>query len=136
MAVDDPVTVDPAVVEIEPERPASENITQKVYAVSGADKYKVLYNLITQLDLERVMVFANRKDEVRRVQERLVLKEVGVAPRLLGVVVHGTVGLGAVRAREAAALREIDLDIETTGLGIEVGRLDHPRRHKAESELQ
>jgi hypothetical protein len=70
------------------------------------------------------------------VQERLVLKEVGVAPRLLGVVVHGTVGLGAVRAREAAALREIDLDVETMVLGIEVSRLDHPRRDEAESELQ
>ena len=69
-------------------------------------------------------------------QERLVLEEVEVPPRLHGGVVHGTVGLGAVRAREAAALREIDLDIETTGLGIEIGRLDHPRRHKAESELQ
>ena len=69
-------------------------------------------------------------------QERLVLEEVEVPPRLHGGVVHGTVGLGAVRAREAAALREIDLDIETTSLDIEIGRLDHPRRHKAESELQ
>ncbi len=46
------------------------------------------------------------------------------------------VGLGAVRAREAAALCEIDLAVETTGLGIEVGRLDHRRRDEAESELQ
>ena len=46
------------------------------------------------------------------------------------------IGLGAVRAREAAALCEIDLAVETTGLGIEVGRLDHPRRDEAESELQ
>lgn len=44
------------------------------------------------------------------------------------------VGLGAVRAREAAAPCEIDLAVETTG--IEVGRLDHPRRDEAESELQ
>ncbi|TVP90467.1 MAG: ATP-dependent RNA helicase RhlB [Pseudomonadaceae bacterium] len=65
-------TVNPAIVEIEPERPASENVTQLVYAVSGSDKFKLLYNLVTQLDLERVMVFANRKDEVRRIQERLV----------------------------------------------------------------
>ena len=72
-------TVDPAIVEIEPERPASENITQKVYAVSGKDKYKVLYNLVTQLELERVMVFANRKDEVRRVQERLVRDGINAA---------------------------------------------------------
>jgi len=72
-------THEPAVVEIEPERPASENVTQKVYAVSGRDKYKVLYNLITQLDLDRVMVFANRKDEVRRVQERLMRDGINAA---------------------------------------------------------
>ena len=72
-------TVEPAIVEIEPERPASENITQKVYAVSSSDKYKLLYNLITQLELERVMVFANRKDEVRRIQERLVRDGVDAA---------------------------------------------------------
>ncbi len=72
-------TDSPAIVEIEPERPASENITQKVYAVSGSDKYKLLFNLITQLDLERVMVFANRKDEVRRIQERLVRDGINAA---------------------------------------------------------
>ncbi|HBT56017.1 MAG TPA: ATP-dependent RNA helicase RhlB, partial [Pseudomonas sp.] len=43
------------------------------------DKYKVLYNLITQLDLDRVMVFANRKDEVRRVQERLMRDGINAA---------------------------------------------------------
>ena len=72
-------TENPAVVEIEPERPASENVTQKVYAVSSADKYKVLYNLVTQLELDRVMVFANRKDEVRRVQERLMRDGINAA---------------------------------------------------------
>ncbi|WP_150301916.1 ATP-dependent RNA helicase RhlB [Pseudomonas profundi] len=72
-------TENPAVVEIEPERPASENITQKVYAVSGKDKYTLLYNLVTQLELERVMVFANRKDEVRRIQERLVRDGINAA---------------------------------------------------------
>lgn len=72
-------TQDPAIVEIEPERPASENITQKVYAVSGSDKYKLLFNLVSQLGLERVMVFANRKDEVRRIQERLVRDGINAA---------------------------------------------------------
>ncbi|MFZ2288551.1 MAG: ATP-dependent RNA helicase RhlB [Halopseudomonas yangmingensis] len=72
-------TENPAVVEIEPERPASENVTQQVYAVSSSDKYKLLYNLITQLELERVMIFANRKDEVRRIQERLLRDGVDAA---------------------------------------------------------
>lgn len=64
-------TVDPQIVEIEPENVASDSVEQHVYAVAGKDKYKLLYNLITQNDWIRVMVFANRKDEVRRIEERL-----------------------------------------------------------------
>ncbi|MFN3582214.1 MAG: helicase-related protein, partial [Pseudomonas sp.] len=56
-----------------------ENVDQQVYAVSGAEKYTLLYNLITQLDLSRVMVFANRKDQVRRIQERLVRDGINAA---------------------------------------------------------
>ncbi len=64
-------TTDPAIVEIEPESVASDTVEQHVYAVAGSDKYKLLYNLIKQNNWTRVMVFANRKDEVRRIEERL-----------------------------------------------------------------
>ncbi|MGH8436061.1 MAG: ATP-dependent RNA helicase RhlB [Pseudomonas sp.] len=72
-------TTNPAIVEIEPENVASETVEQHIYAVAGSDKYKLLYNLITQNDWERVMVFANRKDEVRRIEERLVRDGVSAA---------------------------------------------------------
>ena len=72
-------TTDPAVVEIEPENVASETVEQHVYAVAGSDKYKLLYNLVTDHGWERVMVFANRKDEVRRIEERLVRDGVNAA---------------------------------------------------------
>ena len=64
-------TTNPAIVEIEPESVASDTVEQHVYAVAGKDKYKLLYNLIAQNNWVRVMVFANRKDEVRRIEERL-----------------------------------------------------------------
>jgi ATP-dependent RNA helicase RhlB len=72
-------TTDPAIVEIEPENVASESVEQHVYAVAGSDKYKLLYNLVTSNDWERVIVFANRKDEVRRIEERLVRDGVNAA---------------------------------------------------------
>lgn len=115
-------TVNPAIVEIEPERPASENITQKVYAVSGADKYKVLYNLITQLELERVMVFANRKDEVRRVQERLVRDGINAA-QLSGDVPQQK------RVRTLENFREGKLRVlvatDVAGRGIHIDGISH-----------
>jgi ATP-dependent RNA helicase RhlB len=72
-------TTDPAIVEIEPENVASETVEQHVYAVAGSDKYTLLYNLVTSNDWERVIVFANRKDEVRRIEERLVRDGVNAA---------------------------------------------------------
>jgi ATP-dependent RNA helicase RhlB len=72
-------TTDPSIVEIEPENVASETVEQHVYAVAGSDKYKLLYNLITTYNWERVIVFANRKDEVRRIEERLVRDGVNAA---------------------------------------------------------
>lgn len=72
-------TVDPAIVEIEPENVASETVEQHVYAVASSDKYKLLYNLISQNDWTRVMVFANRKDEVRRIEERLTRDGISAA---------------------------------------------------------
>ena len=64
-------TTDPAIVEIESTGLANASVEQHVYAVAGSDKYKLLYNLIKQNNWTRVMVFANRKDEVRRIEERL-----------------------------------------------------------------
>ncbi len=72
-------TTDPAIVEIEPENVASETVEQHVYAVAGSDKYTLLYNLLNSNGWERVIVFANRKDEVRRIEERLVRDGVNAA---------------------------------------------------------
>ena len=72
-------TTNPAIVEIEPENVASETVEQHVYAVAGSDKYKLLYNLVTENKWERVIVFANRKDEVRRIEEKLVRDGVNAA---------------------------------------------------------
>ena len=72
-------TTDPAIVEIEAINVASDMVEQHVYAVAGADKYKLLFNLVNDNGWERVIVFANRKDEVRRIEERLVRDGINAA---------------------------------------------------------
>jgi len=72
-------TTDPAIVEIEITNVANENVEQHIYAVAAADKYKLLYNLVNDNGWERVIVFANRKDEVRRIEERLVRDGINAA---------------------------------------------------------
>ena len=64
-------TWQPLKVEIEPESVATETVDQKVWIVSADEKYRTLYNLITRHNLERVIVFTNRRDQTRRLTEKL-----------------------------------------------------------------
>ncbi len=64
-------TCDPVSVEIEPERVATDSVDQRAYLVSGRDKYTLLKNILLQADVESALVFANRRDQTRRLQEKL-----------------------------------------------------------------
>lgn len=61
----------PVKVEIEPEQVTNETVQQVVYIVSAEQKYSLLYNLIRQDSFDRVMIFANRRDQVRRLADLL-----------------------------------------------------------------
>ena len=115
-------TTNPAVVEIEPENVASDTVEQHVYAVAGSDKYKLLYNLITQNDWTRVMVFANRKDEVRRIEERLTKDGISAAQMSGDVPQHK-------RIRTLEGFREGKIRVlvatDVAGRGIHVDGISH-----------
>ena len=64
-------TLDPVRIEIEPEQLAVNTVHQVVYLTSEEDKYKVLYNLIKVHDLSKVLVFLNRRDETRKLEDKL-----------------------------------------------------------------
>lgn len=64
-------TLDPVRVEIEPEQVAVDSVTQEVYLTGSDQKLTVLYNIITQDNVGKVMVFVNRRDETREVESQL-----------------------------------------------------------------
>ncbi len=64
-------TYHPVKVEIEPESVATDTVDQKVYLVSSEQRYRVLSNLLRSDDATSVIIFANRRDQVRRLHERL-----------------------------------------------------------------
>ena len=64
-------TFDPITVEIEPERVATENVDQRVYLLESRDRLNVLKRLLATPEATSVIVFANRRDVVRKVHERL-----------------------------------------------------------------
>lgn len=56
-------TRDPVDVKIEPEHIASEQVNQRVFTITSDQKFTLLFNLLNQKHLTRVMIFANRRDQ-------------------------------------------------------------------------
>ena len=64
-------TFEAVFVNIEPEHIAVDTVDQRVYMVSSEQRYRVLNNLLRTPEASSVIVFANRRDQVRRLHERL-----------------------------------------------------------------
>ena len=78
-------TFEPITVEIEPERVATASVDQRVYLVASRDRFPVLMNLLNDPAVESVIIFANRRDQVRRLYEKL-RKEGGQGGMLSGEI--------------------------------------------------
>lgn len=64
-------TDNPVVVEMESERKTTDSVNQQVFLVEKKDKYKLLRNYIMQNNIERVIVFCNRRHQTRDLAEKL-----------------------------------------------------------------
>jgi len=111
-------TKDSVKIEISPDHAASERISQKVYIVTESEKFVLLYNLIHGENLERVIVFVNRRDTTRRLAHKF--KEYG----LEGDILSGEVSQARrVKTLEAFKNGEIKIlvatDVAARGLHIE-----------------
>nr|WP_268778217.1 ATP-dependent RNA helicase RhlB [Microbulbifer donghaiensis] len=65
-------TDDPTIVEIEPERVATDSVEQHVYLAASEEKYTLLYNILQSDAVDSLIVFANRRDQCRRLHENLL----------------------------------------------------------------
>jgi len=61
----------PIKIEIAPDSVATDTVTQKVFITQTRQKRDLLVNLLRGDDVESVIVFANRRDQCRRLQEFL-----------------------------------------------------------------
>ena len=111
-------TKDPAVVEIEPTEVAVASVDQKIYITTTDEKFTVLYNMITQQNLERVIVFTNRRDEAQRVQERL--SRLGINCGLLSGDVEQRKRIATLERLRSGQIRVlVATDVAARGLHIE-----------------
>lgn len=64
-------TIDPSRIEVESDSVATDNVEQIIYMVSSDEKLNLLGNLLDQTGVTSLMVFANRRDQCRKVHEQL-----------------------------------------------------------------
>lgn len=62
---------EPVFVEIEPAQKTSQNIEQKFYTLLERDKFEALKQIIDQTLPQKMIIFANRKDQVKRLYDKL-----------------------------------------------------------------
>ncbi|MGP4842654.1 DEAD/DEAH box helicase [Marinobacter sp. 1Y8] len=66
-------------VEIEPEQKTAERVKQTVYMVGGDDKLTVLVNYLKRPEVSKAIIFANRRDQCRDLEEDLKRQDVSTA---------------------------------------------------------
>lgn len=62
---------EPVFVEIAPEQKTSQNIEQKFYTLMESDKFNALSQIIDETLPSKLIIFANRKDQVKKLYDRL-----------------------------------------------------------------
>jgi len=115
-------TNDPVQIEIEPEHVATDTVEQKVYLVSSEEKFRILLKILRKSEVSRVILFANRRDQVQHLYHRI--RKAGINAGVLS---------GEITQKKRAATLEafknnkIDVLVATDvmGRGIHVDGVTH-----------
>jgi len=115
-------TKKPVIVDIAPEQVTVDTVEQLVYLTTSREKYNLLYNLITRDNLERVIVFTNRRDETRKLTDRLKRNDIS-CDMLSGEVPQGK----RIRTLEDFKAGKIRVLVATdvAGRGIHIDGVSH-----------
>ena len=115
-------TFDPVTVEIEPERVATATVDQRVYLVTSHERLKVLLKVLRGPDAVSTIDFANRRDQVRSLHEKL--RKAGISCGILsGEITQArrTKTLADFKSGKIAVLVATDV----AGRGIHVDGVSH-----------
>lgn len=109
-------------IEIEPEQVAVETVEQIVYIVTSSEKFALLFNIIDKQNIERVLVFCNRRDEVIRLSEMLTRH--GVNCSMLSGDVPQKKRIQRLDEFKAGKIRVL-VATDVAGRGIHIEGMDH-----------
>lgn len=126
-------TFEPVHIEIESDNLAAESVEQRFLSVSTYDKYRVLLNSLRTGDIERAIVFANRRHVTRELAERL--QRDGIASALLsGEVAQAKRVKTLERFRSGETPIMVATDV--AGRGIHVDGVSHVFNYDLPEELE
>jgi ATP-dependent RNA helicase RhlB len=115
-------TNNPETIVIEPESVATDTVTQYVYLASTDEKYTLLYNLIQDESVESMIVFANRRDECRRLEDKL--KRHGIKVGLLSGEIAQNKRVSTLNAFKDGAIKVL-VATDVAGRGIHIDGISH-----------
>jgi ATP-dependent RNA helicase RhlB len=115
-------THEPVRVEIEPQSVAAKDVDQIVYIVEARKKLDLLLNVLRSPEAQSVMIFANRRDQVRRLHERL--ERAGMSCGILSGEVPQQKRLKTLEAFRSGAYRVL-VATDVAGRGIHVDGVTH-----------
>jgi len=115
-------TKEPYKVEIEPDQVEADSVNQITYIITSEKKFTLLYNLIIQQNLERVLVFSNTREETRNLEDKL--RQYGINTALLSGEVSQIKRLHALESFKKGGIR-ILVATDVAARGIHVDGISH-----------
>jgi len=115
-------TFEPIKVEIEPESVATDSVDQKVYMVSSDEKFSLLTNVLKQPDTNSVIVFVNRRDQTRKLYEKI--KKTGFKVGILSGEVSQAKRTSTLESFRAGNIKVL-VATDVAGRGIHIDGISH-----------
>ena len=112
----------PVRIEIEPESLAADSVDQRVYILSSDEKYGLLKRVIANENADSLIVFANRRDEVKRLYEKL--RRDGIAVGILSGEVPQQKRVSTLE-RFKSGQTKVLVATDVAGRGIHVDGISH-----------
>jgi len=115
-------THEPVRIEIEPEQVATDKVEQRIYMVSREEKFRVLINLLRSPEVQRSIVFVNRRDQGQHLFEKV--RKAGIKAGILSGEIPQQ---KRTRTLEEFKQGKIDVIVATDvmGRGIHVDGVSH-----------
>lgn len=113
---------EPVRIEIEPDNMAADSVDQRVYILSSDEKYGLLKRVIANENAESLIVFANRRDEVKRLYEKL--RRDGIAVGILSGEVPQQKRVSTLE-RFKSGQTKVLVATDVAGRGIHVDNISH-----------